>query len=886
MYKYLLKIVSSLCFLLFSIGLRAQTINGRILDTNNQSVSSASILLKDKSDLTVIKEFTFARKGVFSIVLKKKYTSLVVEVQVDGYTVPYQIIENPVKQNKYQLEFRIEPQQKVNLKEVVILAKKRPFEIVEDTIKYNVAAYRDGSERKIEEIIKKLPGIMVDPNSGKIKYKGKEIETVMLEGDNLFGYNYTTGTKNINVDMVDQVQAVDHYSENPLLKGIEQNDKVALNLTLKKGKIDFSGDGGYGNGSFDQGSTAHDANATLLGITKKFKSFGTVSYNNVGKNNSPFDYSGFNLNPEELREKDIYANTVIPETIYSSVLGDKRANVNNQWFGNFNSIFKIGKEWSIKTNGYYIKDRITQNQFLLNQFQINTQDFVTSDVTSSAKSPEQYRGDLELKYTISKTALIEYTTRIKEEDIVTPTTILRNTDALFKSNLRSRDQLFKQRVLWTNKLSETQVMQASLQQNSSCKPQVLDITPSLFNANSNVYTQESGFKKNYIEGVFRFLGKVKKNKYDFMVGAIFDENPFQSNLSSANNTVNNNDFVYTQKSLFQKGSYHFNIEKWRFSPSYTLRYLVQQRTNMPADELDYKRDLILEPSLAVSYRISSIAYFNATLGYKQTTNPESFLFENPILINNRISYSNTPSLALQKRQFYTINYSISDLFNQFELNAGFEYQKVKGNFFSNATITENTTIVNNFFLPEWKDDLSANLKVSKYVPFLESTLSLTSNFGYSSYKNIVNNSDLRNNKTYFFRNELFCKTAFDWVVNFESITIFNNSISKSQGQQQQFTNASFQQTFRALVSPIKSWKWIVSSDYFLPNTDNKKTDFLFLDSSFNYQQKQNKWRLGFEIKNVMNNKNFEQVQTNDFSTTIFRSNLLPRYFLVSFNLNF
>lgn len=886
MCKNLLKVVSSLCFLLLSFGLRAQTINGRILDVTNQPVSSASILLKDKSDLTVIKEFTFARKGVFSIMLKKKYTSLVVEVQVDGYNVPYQIIENPEIQNKYQLEFRIEPQQKVNLKEVVILAKKRPFEIVEDTIKYNVAAYRDGSERKIEEIIKKLPGIMVDPNSGKIKYKGKEIETVTLEGDNLFGYNYTTGTKNINVDMVDQVQAVDHYSENPLLKGIEQNDKVALNLTLKKGKIDFSGDGGYGNGSFDQGSTTHDANATLLGITKKFKSFGTVNYNNVGKNNSPFDYSGFNLNPEELREKDIYANTVIPETIYSSVLGDKRANVNNQWFGNFNSIFKIGKEWSIKTNGYYIKDKITQNQFLLNQFQINSQDFVTSDVTSSIKSPEQYRGDLELKYTISRTALIEYTARIKEEDIVTPTTILRNTDALFKSNLRSRDQLFKQRVLWTNKLSETQVMQASLQQNSSYKPQVLDITPSLFNANSNIDTQESGFKKNYIEGIFRFLGKVQKNKYDFMVGAIFDENPFQSNLSSADNTVNNNDFVYTQKSLLQKGSYHFNIEKWRFSPSYTLRYLVQQRTNMSADELDYKRDLILEPSLAVSYRMSSIASFNATLGYKQTTNPESFLFENPILINNRISYSNTPSLALQKRQFYTINYSISDLFNQFELNAGFDYQKVKGNFFSNATITENTTIVNNFFLPEWKNDLSANLKVSKYVPFLESTLSLTSNFGYSNYKNIVNNSDLRNNKTYFFRNELFCKTAFDRVVNFESITIFNNSISKSQGQQQQFTNVSFQQTFRTLVSPFKSWKWIVASDYFLPNIDNKKTDFLFLDSSFNYQQKQNKWRLGFEIKNLFNEKNFEQIQTNDFSTTIFRSNLLSRYFLVSFNLNF
>jgi anionic cell wall polymer biosynthesis LytR-Cps2A-Psr (LCP) family protein len=42
--------------------------------------------------------------------------------------------------------------------------------------------------------------------------------------------------------MVDQVQAVDNYSENPLLKGIEQDGKVSLNLKLKKGKVSFSGD--------------------------------------------------------------------------------------------------------------------------------------------------------------------------------------------------------------------------------------------------------------------------------------------------------------------------------------------------------------------------------------------------------------------------------------------------------------------------------------------------------------------------------------------------------------------------------------------------------------------------------------------------------------------
>jgi hypothetical protein len=79
-----------------------------------------------------------------------------------------------------------------------------------------------------------LPGIEVNDKTGEITYKGKPIETVNLEGDNLFGFNYAIGTKNINVDMVEEVQVIENFSANPLLKGIDSNDKVALNLKLKR----------------------------------------------------------------------------------------------------------------------------------------------------------------------------------------------------------------------------------------------------------------------------------------------------------------------------------------------------------------------------------------------------------------------------------------------------------------------------------------------------------------------------------------------------------------------------------------------------------------------------------------------------------------------------
>src|SRR5699024_3560035 len=107
---------------------------------------------------------------------------------------------------------------------------------------------------------------------------------VTLDGDNLFGYNYTLGTKNINVDMVEEIEAIENYSENPLLRGIEKGDKVSLNLKLKENKISFSGNVDLGAGISERGNGVFDVNANLLGITKSYKSFATTSYNDVGVN--------------------------------------------------------------------------------------------------------------------------------------------------------------------------------------------------------------------------------------------------------------------------------------------------------------------------------------------------------------------------------------------------------------------------------------------------------------------------------------------------------------------------------------------------------------------------------------------------------------------------
>ena len=222
----------------------SQTILGTITDTELNSLDYSYVSIKDFDNINV-KEYLIARKGKYEIDLKEEYLKIVVEIQSSGYITATKIIENLQKKKTYNFNFVLKKDTITNqlLDEVIIIAKRKPFKIKKDTVSYNVNSYRNGSERKIEDIIKKLPGIEVDKNTGVIKYKGKPIESVTLDGDNLFGHNYTLGTKNINVDMVSQIEAIENYSENPLLKGIEKGDKVSLNLKFRicqpkgKGKV-------------------------------------------------------------------------------------------------------------------------------------------------------------------------------------------------------------------------------------------------------------------------------------------------------------------------------------------------------------------------------------------------------------------------------------------------------------------------------------------------------------------------------------------------------------------------------------------------------------------------------------------------------------------------
>ena len=885
-----IKVLLFIFLFIHTIQLNAQYITGLIKDANEFPLPFANIVIKETESSEKIILFTKTKKdGEFSFskeeILSLNKDVIYLEVRLNDYDEITKRLFLNEKTEKFEINFTLKKSEVQELKEVIVLGKKPKFKVSKDTIAFKIKDYVDGSEIKIEDVLKNLPGVDVNSVTGEILYKGKSIETVTLDGDNLFGFNYTLGTKNISVDMVEQIEAIDNYSENPLLKNIEQGGKVSLNLKLKKNKTNYSGNITAGLGAFEKNKTATDLKANFLTTSSTLKSFATLSQNNVGINNSPFDYFGFNLNAEQKKESNYFAKKNLSETIFTNPIAISRANINNQFFGNYNAIFKINPKLSIKTNLYYLDDKIITNQFLQNNFTINNQNFVTKDNTFITKKPQQYRGDLEIKYNTSNTSLLEYNFRLRQEKIKTPTRIIQNDTEEFLSFLKTKDFYLKQDLLWTKKLADKKALQFSLFHSFNDLPQTFSISPSLFDGGASNDNQESVFKRTFLEGKAIYLGSGKRDKYTFTIGANLNYSPFISRLFNSEETISENNFDYTKSDIFNTGVYNFNRGKWQLSPSYSVRVLNQNLEQNIVDDKQIKNNFIFEPALNINYKLNSISFLSANLSYNQNTNSEQYFFLNQILINNRTTISNLPSLELQNNQRYSLLYFNNDLYNQFQLNANVSYQKSTGNYFTNQNITETTTQIEYFFLPQDNNNLNMSMQISKYIPLIESTFKLSSNYSISNFRNIINNSDLRQNKNQFFSNSFFWKTAFDIAVNFDNTFTYQYSNSFSENQSA-FINKSWQNTFKVIAKPNKKWFLILSSDYYLPNTNQSDEQFFFLDATLRHRPKSKKWGASFTMRNITNEKNFEQVQTSDISTTIFRSNLLPRYFLLNITWNF
>jgi len=226
------------------------TVKGVVIDTsNNLKLKDASVVILNSKD-SIIRQFTRTQPDGSFLMNGMQGGNYILYISYPGY-VDY-TEKFALDSNRSTRDFgRIGLMLKTNLlKEVIIKGTVSAIRIKGDTTEYNAKAYVLSPNAKVEDLLKRLPGIQIDKN-GKISAQGQTINKVLVDGEEFFGDDPTLVTRNLRADMVDKVQLFDKKSDQATLTGMNdgKTDKT-LNIKLKEDKKNgYFGKGDVGVGT-------------------------------------------------------------------------------------------------------------------------------------------------------------------------------------------------------------------------------------------------------------------------------------------------------------------------------------------------------------------------------------------------------------------------------------------------------------------------------------------------------------------------------------------------------------------------------------------------------------------------------------------------------------
>ncbi|HMJ70678.1 MAG TPA: outer membrane beta-barrel protein [Cyclobacteriaceae bacterium] len=286
-----MRILLLLIFLIPSLAFGQKfNLSGILTDTLNSPLPSATIMLLNVKDSSLVNFGVSDTKGAFSLknIAHGKY---IFKVSFVGYATHTQSIAPDAGVTDMDLgRVKLKPQS-TQLDEVVVQGEKVPVTVKRDTIEFNAGSFKTKANASVEDLLKKLPGVDVE-NDGTVRAQGEQVQRVTVDGKEFFGRDPKLATRNLPADAVDKVQVFDRKSEQSQFTGIDDGQREkTINLELKAEKRNGAfGTMMAGGGTNDRYQARANVNRFTKGKQLSFLGMG----NNVNEQGfSITDYMNF-----------------------------------------------------------------------------------------------------------------------------------------------------------------------------------------------------------------------------------------------------------------------------------------------------------------------------------------------------------------------------------------------------------------------------------------------------------------------------------------------------------------------------------------------------------------------------------------------------------------
>lgn len=265
-------------------------VKGQLLDSGSVGLPSATIMILQSKDSSLVNFGTSNAEGFFEIrnVAAGDYF---LKVSYIGYqTLVKRFATQPGSQEVNLGKLSMSSQSKL-LNEVTVKGEKQPVVVKKDTIEFNATAFKTKANATVEDLIKKMPGIEV-ATDGTVTAQGEQVQRVMVDGREFFGKDPKLATRNLPADAVEKVQVYDRKSDQAVFTGIDDGQREkTMNLELKEEKRHAAfGNGMAGAGSNQRWQARSSINRFDKGNQLSFLGMG----NNINQQGFSFgDYANF-----------------------------------------------------------------------------------------------------------------------------------------------------------------------------------------------------------------------------------------------------------------------------------------------------------------------------------------------------------------------------------------------------------------------------------------------------------------------------------------------------------------------------------------------------------------------------------------------------------------
>ena len=909
MKKIILLLIMALSSSAFSQNIRFE---GTVKDSTGVGLDMANIMAINQQTKAMDAYAITNEAGKFILSLKAN-TAYTIKASYIGF----QSFEKTVTTTTSNMNFPITLREGTVLKDVEVVYEM-PVTISGDTIIYNSDSFTNGTERKLEDVLKKLPGVEVNKD-GEIEVEGKKVQKVMVEGKDFFDGDTKLATKNIPADALDKIQVLRNYNEVSNLKGLENNEEsIALNIKLKEGKKNFwFGDMTVGIGVGHE-EERYIINPKLFYYNPKYSLNIIGNKNNIGE--LPLtaqDYFKFTGGFKNMMRKGGSSFNVTSNDL--GILGlrnNQAANIEST-FGAANFSFNPSKAWTLSGFGILLGNKTEIETTNISNRTDNLPDGSSQTITETREEftrqdSKQALLKLSSSYVPSEKVHFDYDALIKFSDQKENSSLFSNLLSDIYTNKKQNPFSINQNLNYYYTLNEKHVFAAEFQHlyqeedpfyNANLETQPFILSGYNGTQLRDDVNQNRFVKTNKLDSKFDYYYMVTpKSNINLTLGNTYSYQNFDSSIlqmlddGSQNNlssTENSNNVNYSFNDVFLGVHYKFLLGKFTFNPGFSVhQYNMNDEQLGTSNKQSFNRIL---PDVYALWQIKKSE--TLTYNYSLTNNFTDInkLAQGYVFSNYNSLFSGNRYLENSTSQVHSLRYFKYNMFNFENIFAAVSYSKQVDAIKDKSLLTgvnqvSSAVNINSAFADE---SLSASGNYGRsFAKYYKANL--RASFNWNKFNNIRvypdSDTDPNNNPTEIQTTESFNQSyTIGFSTNYK--TIPNLGLSYNYSISDNFSDVIYTDSPSLTLEYYFLDAFSFTSEYnFYHNYNKSKTidsEYDFLTASLIYQKKDSKWEWKLSGTNLLETKSLD---TNSFSqlggTSNFSSyRVQPRFLILSLKYN-